>query len=140
VLHERVDDGGVDVAVDHPYAGVEHLADDEDLVGALRERPQVHLPGGQRHRARVDHRDPQHRHEDAAAGSDPDDEAEHPGRSRPDGHRRHRVADPSDVLPVRPENGQTDHAGDEHPGHRGAGGAGHVERLAAAGGLSVLRG
>ena len=43
VLHEDVDDLGVGVVVDHADAGVEHLADDEHLVGALGERAQVDL-------------------------------------------------------------------------------------------------
>ena len=60
-----------------------------------------------------------------------DDEAEHAGRSGPDRDRRDRVPHPSDVLAVGSQNGQTDHPGDEHPGHRGGGGTGHALRLAA---------
>ena len=126
VLHEDVDDLGVGVVVDHADAGVEHLADDEHLVGSLGERAEVDLPGGQRHRGGVDGGDPQHRHEDAAPRADADDQPEHARRPRTHGHRAHRVAHPADPLPVRSEDGQPDHAGDEHPAHGGS----HRSRLA----------
>ena len=121
VLHVRVGDVGLHAVVDHPDPGVEHLPDHEDLVGALGERAEVDLAGGQRDRSGVDGGDPQHGHEDAASGPDADDEAQHPRRPRPHGDGRDGVAHPADVLAVRAENGQTDHPGDEHPGHGRAG-------------------
>jgi hypothetical protein len=117
VLHGGVDDVGVGPAVDHADPGVEHLADHQHLVGALRERAQVHLPRGQRHRARVDAGDPQHRHEDAPPRAHAHDQAEHPRRARAYRDRGHRVAHATDVLTVRAQHRQSDHAGHEHPGH-----------------------
>ena len=83
-LDRGVDDHGLLAALDEPDVRVEQLADQETLVGALREATQADRARREGDGAGVDRGDAQHGHEDAPPGGELDHHAEHPRRVRVD--------------------------------------------------------
>ena len=112
----NVDDRDLDVLGEQPHPAVEQLAQHAGLAGALLEPAQAHGAGVEQHRLGVDAGDPAHRHEDAAALLDLDDEAERPRGVLADAQRDDDVPHAAHLVAVRVEHREPGQPRDEDAG------------------------
>jgi len=117
----EVDDDHVDAlqvfefGIVDPYPGVEHLTEDQDFAGPLREAAQRHVGGGQRDGARLDGRDAQDRDENPSAVEQFDDDTEYSRLLAAIADADHHVTDTADRLTVGAEHQHPRHAGRVDP-------------------------